>query len=135
MKRSTGRASHRSPRRFNKWILPIQEIQGREEQVIYLPGQSGEKIRIEPDVFFDSMVLLTIDGWQVVQERADAITFLILRPHPEFKEAEFLKQMNAEFVMRGTKPPVLKVEYITELRRTKVGKLITIQSLPSDRFH
>jgi len=107
----------------------IQEIQGREEQVIYLPGESGEKIRIEPDIFFDSMVLLPIDGWQVVQEKEDAITFLILGPHPEFKEAEFLKQMNAEFVKRGTKSIVLKVEYITELRRTKVGKLITIQAM------
>lgn len=108
----------------------IQEIQGREEQVIYLPGESGEKVRVEPDIFFDSMVLLPIDGWQVMQEREDIITFLILGPHPEFKEAEFLKNMSVEFVKRGAKPPTLKVEYITELRRTKVGKLITIQALP-----
>lgn len=107
----------------------IQEIQGREEQVIYLPGESGEKVRIEPDIFFDSMVLLPIDGWQVVQDHEDAITFLILGPHPEFKEAEFLKQMNTEFVKQGAKPLILKIEYITELRRTKVGKLITIQAL------
>lgn len=110
----------------------IKEIQGREEQVIYLPGESGEKVRIEPDIFFDSMVLLPIDGWQVVQEKEDAITFLILGPHPEFKEAEFLKKMEAEFTKRGGKQPVLKVEYITELRRTKVGKLITIQALKNN---
>jgi phenylacetate-coenzyme A ligase PaaK-like adenylate-forming protein len=107
----------------------IQEVQGREEQVIYLPGESGEKVRIEPDIFFDSMVLLPIDGWQVMQERENAITFLILGPHPEFKEAGFLKEMAAEFEKRGASTPVLKVEYITELRRTKVGKLITIQAL------
>lgn len=108
----------------------IQEIQGREEQVIYLSGESGEKVRIEPDIFFDSMVLLPIDGWQVVQESENAITFFILGPHPEFKEAEFLKRMSTDFVKQGAKPPILKVEYITELRRTKVGKLITIQALP-----
>lgn len=108
----------------------IQEIQGREEQVIYLSGESGEKVRIEPDIFFDSMVLLQIDGWQVVQESENAITFLILGPHPEFKEAEFLKKMRTIFVKHGARPPVLKVEYITELRRTKVGKLVTIQALP-----
>ncbi len=113
----------------------IQEIQGREEQVIYLSGESGEKVRIEPDVFFDSMVLLPIDGWQVVQESEDAITFLILGPHPEFREAEFLKRMNAEFVKQGAKSPILKIEYITELRRTKVGKLITIQALKSGNNH
>lgn len=111
----------------------IKEIQGREEEVIYLSGESGDKIRIEPDIFFDSMVLLPIDGWQVVQEREDAITFLISGPHPEFKEAEFLKKMTAEFAKRGAKPPTLRVEHISELRRTKIGKLITIQALPTAR--
>lgn len=107
----------------------IQEVQGREEQVIYLPGESGEQVRIEPDLFFDSLVLLPVDGWQVVQEREDAITFLILGPRPDFSEADFLKRMNTELVKRGAKPPRLKVEHITELRRTKIGKLITIQAL------
>lgn len=111
----------------------IQEIQGREEQVIYLPGEPGSEVRIEPDLFFDSMVLLPIDGWQVVQEREDAIAILILGPHREFNEAAFLKKMAAEFEKRGAKPPALRVEYIPELRRTKIGKLITIQALPKDK--
>ncbi len=96
---------------------------------MYLPGQSGEKVRIEPDIFFDGMVLLPIDGWQVVQEGENSITFLILGPHSDFNEQEFLKRMAAELMKQGVKAPTLKVELITELRRTKVGKLITIQAL------
>ncbi len=107
----------------------IQEIQGREENVIYLPGEGGEKVRIEPDILFDNLVLLPIDGWQVVQEKEDTITFLILVPHDNFNEKEFLKKMNDEFVKRGAKSPNLKVEYIKELRHTKLGKTITIQAL------
>lgn len=107
----------------------IDEIEGREEQVIFLEGKSGEEIRIEPDLFFDEMVLLPIDGWQVVQERKDAITFLLLRPHPEFEEAEFLERMGSEIEKLGAKRPTLNVEVIDELRRTKLGKLITIQAL------
>lgn len=107
----------------------IEEIQGREEQVIYLQGQSGE-VRIEPDIFFDNMVLLPIDGWQVVQEREDAITFLILGPHPEFKEADFLERIGDELLKQGVKLPTLKVEYIDELSRTPVGKAISIKALP-----
>jgi phenylacetate-coenzyme A ligase PaaK-like adenylate-forming protein len=110
----------------------IEEIQGREEQVIYLRGRSGAEVRIEPDIFFDSMVLLPIDGWQIVQEREDAIVFLILAPHPEFDQAAFLERMTAELEKRGAEAPALRVEYITELRRTKVGKLITIQALSGD---
>lgn len=108
----------------------IQEVQGREEQVIHLQGHSGEEVRIEPDIFFDNMVLLPIDGWQVVQEKEDAITFLILNPHPDFNEADFLKRIGEEIVKQGAKLPSLKNEYIKELRRTPVGKVITIQALP-----
>lgn len=107
----------------------IQEIQGREEQVIALPGKAGGTVHIEPDLFFDAMVLLPIDGWQVMQEREDALTFLILRPHESFKEHEFLTRMTEELTKQGAKLPSLKVEYIQELRRTKVGKVVTIQAL------
>lgn len=107
----------------------IKEIQGREENVIYLPGSSGGKVAIEPDLFFDSMVLLPIDGWQIVQEKEDAITFLILGPHQDFNEAGFLKHISEELVRQGAKPPSVKVEYIKELRRTKLGKTMTIQAL------
>jgi phenylacetate-CoA ligase len=111
----------------------IHEVQGREEQVIHLPGQSGQHVRIEPDLFFNSLVLLPVDGWQVVQEREDAITFLIQGPHADFGEAAFLQRMIKELVNRGAKPPILKVEYITEPRRTKIGKLITIEALKGER--
>ena len=108
----------------------IEEVQGREEQVIYLTGQSGNKVRIEPDLFFDNMVLLPVDGWQIVQEQDDALTFLILGAHPEFNEPEFVKNITAELVKLGAIQPQITVEHITELRRTKVGKVITIQALP-----
>lgn len=45
---------------------------------MFLEGKSGEEVRVEPDLFFDEMVPLPIDGWQVVQERKDAITFLVI---------------------------------------------------------
>lgn len=107
----------------------IKEIQGREENVIYLPSQSGGKVAIEPDIFFDNMVLLPIDGWQIVQEKDDAIAFLILGPHQDFKEADFLKHITEELVKQGAKSPTVKVEYIKELKKTKLGKTITIQAL------
>ena len=111
----------------------IAEIEGREEQVIFLEGRSGEEVRVEPDLFFDLMVPLPIDGWQVVQERKDAITFLVLRPHAEFREAEFLKRMGDELEKLGAKRPTLRVEVVDELRRTKLGKLITIQALSREQ--
>lgn len=110
----------------------IKEIQGREENVIYLSGQSGSKVAIEPDLFFDNMVLLPIDGWQIVQEKEDAISFLILGPHKNFKEADFLKHITEELVKQGAKLPSVKVEYIKELKKTKLGKTITIQALKKE---
>ena len=111
----------------------IEEIEGREEQVLFLERESGEDVRVEPDLFFDHMVLLPIDVWHVVQERKDAITFLVLRPHAEFKEAEFLQRIGGEIEKLGAKRPTLKVESVNELRRTKLGKLITIQALPKQQ--
>ena len=86
-------------------------------------------MRVEPDLFFDDMVLLPIDGWQVVEERKDAITFLVLRPHDDFNEAEFLQRIGDEIEKLGAKRPPLKVESIDEVRRAKLGRLITIQAL------
>lgn len=107
----------------------IKEIQGREENVIYLAGKSDGKVAIEPDIFFDNMVLLPIDGWQVIQEKEDSIKFLILGPHSDFKEADFLEHITEELVKQGAKGPAVKVEYIKELKKTKLGKTITIQAL------
>lgn len=111
----------------------IEEIEGREEQVMFLEGTSGDEVRVEPDLFFDLMVPLPIDGWQVVQERKDAITFLVLGPHDDFREAEFLKRVGDEIEKLGAKRPALKVEVVDELRRTKLGKIITIQALPREQ--
>ena len=122
-----------SPCKCGRPFQLIQEIQGREENVIYLSGQSGENVRIEPDIFFDNMVLLPIDGWQVVQEKEDAITFLILNPHKDFNETEFLKKMSDAFVKLKAKSPTLKLEYIKELQHTKLGKTITIQALKKNK--
>lgn len=108
----------------------IEEIEGREEQVIYLEGESGGEVRVEPDLFFDQMVLLPIDGWQVVQERKDAIAFVLLRPHAEVKESDFLRRIGSEIEKLGAKRPTLRVESIDELRPTKLGKVIPIQALP-----
>ena len=111
----------------------IEEIEGREEQVIFLEGSSGEEVRVEPDLFFDHMVLLPIDGWQVVQEGKNAITFLVLRPHAEFKEAELLNRMGDDIEKLGANRPMLRVEVVDELRRTRLGKMITIQALPGEQ--
>lgn len=108
----------------------IEEVQGREEQVIHLSGKDGGEVAIEPDLFFDAMVLLPIDGWQIVQESKDSITCFILRPHSTFNELEFVKRITGELEKQGAKTPTVKVERIDELRRTKVGKVITIQALP-----
>ncbi len=108
----------------------IEEVQGREEQVIHLTGKDGGEIAIDPEFFFDEMVLLPIDGWQIVQENKDTLTCFILRPHSTFNESEFVKRITGELETQGAKTPTVKVERIDELRRTKVGKVITIQALP-----
>ena len=111
----------------------IEEVEGREEQVMFLDGESGGDVRIEPDLFFDHMVLLPIDGWQVVQDRRDAITFLVLGPHAEFKGADLIERIGEEMEKLGAKRPALRVEVVEELRQTGLGKMITIQALPRER--
>jgi len=107
----------------------IEEVQGREEQVIHLTGKDGAEIAVDPEFFFDEMVLLPIDGWQIVQESEDTIICLILRPHSTFNELAFAKRSTGELERQGAKTPMVKVERIEELRRTRVGKVITIQAL------
>lgn len=107
----------------------IKEIQGREEQVIHLTGKDGREVAIDPEFFFDEMVLLPIDGWQIVQEGKDAIMCFVLRPHSAFNESEFVQRITGELEKQGAKTPMVKVECIEELRRTKVGKVITIQAM------
>lgn len=94
------------------------EIEGREERVMFLEGTSGEEVRIEPDLFFNLMVR-SDRRWRVVQQRKDAITFLVLGPHAEFEEAEFLQGVGDALEKFGAKRPTLTVEIIDDLRRTK----------------
>lgn len=55
---------------------------------------------------------------------------LVLRPRADFDEEAFVRRIGHEIEKLGAKRPKLRVERIDELRRTKLGKLITVQALP-----
>lgn len=46
----------------------VAAIQGREQDVLALPGESGGVVQVHPLVFHRVMDLTTASGWQIVQE-------------------------------------------------------------------
>ena len=103
--------------------------------MIHLTGKDGGEVAIEPDLFFDAMVLLPIDGWQIVQESKDSITCFILRPHSTFNESEFVKRITGELETQGAKTPTVKVERIDPPPPFGGEKLVLSKMLSEGKLH
>ena len=60
--------------------LPFQvvdAVQGRQEDILLMPGPSGGLINVHPNVFHDVMDAIPNRGWQVVQEQ-DCLEILVM---------------------------------------------------------
>jgi phenylacetate-coenzyme A ligase PaaK-like adenylate-forming protein len=105
----------------------IDDIQGREEDVLFFAGVAGGVVSVHPLVFSRIMDILPVSGWQVVQE-ADCLHVLLSGERGEFGDemlADTLRQALAE---QGVIIPHVEVQRVESIPKTAAGKAPLIKS-------
>lgn len=107
----------------------MEDIQGRAEEIVYLTGQSGSSVPIQPNFFHRILERTPVGGWQVVQEPNNSIKILVIKPDNSFEEVNLIKNMVDELEKLGVNEPSVKVEHVESFNRTAIGKTYLIKAL------
>lgn len=106
----------------------IESIQGRSEDVIYLPALDGGKVAVHPNVIHDVLDRLRVGEWQVVQE-PDAVRLLVARPGPGFDGDGVVRALDRAFREAGSLPPGIAWTTVDAVQRSATGKAPLIRAL------
>lgn len=99
----------------------LDNIEGRAEDILQLPGVSGGTVSVHPNVFHRVMEPLPVREWQVVQE-ADALRVLLVDPRSDVILAEVRQALETSLRSAGAVSPSLVVEVAAAVTRTPLGK-------------
>lgn len=113
----------------DKSFATLADIQGRIGEVLYLEKQSGNRVAIQPIFFHKIMESFPVGGWQIIQEKNNLLRVLIVNPAKNFDENSFTKIISNELVKQGATKSVVKVEYVSSLNKTTLGKVVLIKSM------
>jgi phenylacetate-coenzyme A ligase PaaK-like adenylate-forming protein len=95
----------------------LDEVEGRTEEIITLPGARGGEVRIHPNVFH--AVLDRADApWQVISY-PDRVHVLVAGPADVAQLRANLGRVLADL---GAEPQAIEVERVTAIPRTPLGK-------------
>jgi len=99
----------------------IESIQGRQEDVLFLPSVSGGEVAVHPYVFHTLMDTLPVNGWQVVQETS-GLKLLLSGIREGFVEEAFIASLRQQLARQGVIVPIIQVQQVSSLPRTPLGK-------------
>ena len=97
----------------------LDEIEGREEDILTLRGRHGGSVRIHPNVFH-AVLEPTGGPWQVIHE-ADRLRIL-LADDGQTRSDDVITRMRAALADAGAGNLALAVEHVAAIPRTRLGK-------------
>lgn len=112
----------------------LDGIQGRVEDVIYLPGAAGSEVAVRPNLFHRILDTVPAGGWQVVQD-AGGIKVLLSNVRDSFSAAELAEALRQALAAQGAAVPPVTVERVPAIPRSAGGKAPLIKSLANTAAH
>ncbi|MBM2811047.1 MAG: phenylacetate--CoA ligase family protein [Chloroflexi bacterium] len=106
----------------------IDGVQGRSEDILLLPGESNQVVRVHPNVFHDAMDLVPSDGWQVVQE-PDGLRILVVPGVEPLDDLRVRDLILAALGSQGVLPLSVRVERVSSIPKAPSGKTPLIKGL------
>jgi phenylacetate-CoA ligase len=108
----------------------IQGIQGRQEDILYLPGITGTEIAVQPLVFTRVMDIVPASGWQLVQE-ADGLTVLVSGLPTAYADDRILNRLTEELTAQGVRIPRIQIHRVDAIPKSTAGKAPLIKAYHS----
>lgn len=106
----------------------IEGIQGREQEIIRLPGEHGN-VALHP-VFFRSLLEpLPVKGWQVRQDTASSLRILVAAETRDAVPADLADAVRRGLLARGAADPRVVVEWAPAIEKGATGKTAYVKAL------
>jgi phenylacetate-CoA ligase len=108
----------------------LENVQGRREDALDLPGTAGSRVTVQALVFNRVMDILPVSGWQVIQEADDRLTVLVTGVRDGLTDTVLQDQLSQSLAQERVRVPSIKIEHVTAIPKTAAGKapLITSRS-------
>jgi phenylacetate-CoA ligase len=113
----------------NRPFAVVNTIEGRIEDILYLPSRQGGDIAIQPLVFNRIMDILPIHGWQVIQENKEHLTILLAGNTNGFDDELLQGQILGALHDRGALVADITIQHIDTIPKSSSGKAPLIKSL------
>lgn len=107
----------------------IDGIQGRQEEVLCLPGPGGQPVRIHPNTFHQALELLALEKWQVVQQREALTVFLEGRENASLTSS-VSQAVLAALAALGVDSTSVDVRWVATIPRGPSGKAPLVRREP-----
>ncbi len=105
----------------------IDGIQGRTEDILYLPGLAGGEIAVHPNVFHQVMDTVPTNGWQVLQGD-DGLTLLLSGLRETFEDETLASQVRNALTQQEIIVPLITVQRVAAIPKGAGGKAPLIKS-------
>jgi phenylacetate-coenzyme A ligase PaaK-like adenylate-forming protein len=109
----------------------IEDIQGRVEQVLHLPGCNGGQVAVHPLTFHKVMDTVPVHGWQVVYNTS-GLTILLCGASSEVVDATLIEKVSRELLAQGVSVPTVETRRVLLIPRTSAGKSPLVKSMVTE---
>ncbi len=110
----------------------VNSIQGRIEDILYLPAANGGQVNVHPNTIDAVMDLVPLTGWQVVQE-VEGLRVLVSGIRDETAGKTIERALQQALVACGAIVPPIRVEQVSAIPRGTSGKAALIKcNLPRE---
>jgi phenylacetate-CoA ligase len=104
----------------------VATVEGRSEDILRLRRPDGLEMAVHPNVFHRALEVPAIREWQVVQEETALVARVVAGP--EASNESIASSIRRELESAGVSPPPVRVERVSAMGRTSIGKAPLVQS-------
>lgn len=106
----------------------LESIQGRVEDSLSLPSLSGGEVIVRPLVINRIMDIVSVRGWQVVQQADNGLSVLLVGACDGLTDEALVKQISNSLGQEGARAPYIRIKHVSEIPKTASGKAPLIQA-------
>jgi phenylacetate-coenzyme A ligase PaaK-like adenylate-forming protein len=101
----------------------LEGVQGRVEDTLQLPAVRGGTVAVRPLVFNRVMDILSVAGWQVVQQPDDGLVVLLVGEVDGLADERLSERLIHSLAQEGVRVPYVRVRHVAAIPKTSAGKM------------
>jgi phenylacetate-CoA ligase len=104
----------------------VEDIQGRQEDMLFFPGTAGTEVRIMPHMFHTVMDVIPVRQWQIIQEEG-GVRVLVSGVREGFSKEALVHSLEGMLSAHGAVVPAIQVSQAAGIQRSATDKAVYIK--------